>query len=481
MNRASDLVASDPNTGIVTTPLRSLTGREPISIDLNASIREAASLMREQRISSVLLTEDGRLRAILTDRDLRDRVVAEGRNVDTPALNIATESPLTIDIQKTAFDALLLMARHGIHHLPVMENKRVVGMLSSNDLTGRHSSSAVFLAAQINDQTSREGLAIVSARIRELQGSLAAAGASAHATGQVITALTDVLTRKLLSLAHLKLGPAPIPYAWVAAGSQARMEQTAKSDQDNCMILDDAYDPARHEAYFRQLARFVCAGLDACGYVYCPGEMMAQTDTWRQPLAIWKQSLRNWIEEPEPMALMLTCVFFDLRFVDGEASLVDALRADFLPRAGKNRFFLAHLVGNALKHRPALNLFGHLAPARSGQTKGKIDLKHQGTVPIIDLARIYALSAGLEAVNTWDRLDSAAASAEVSEQGARDLRDALEFLATLRIRHQVKMVEAGLPADNLLALREISNFERTQLRNAFAVVQTLQNVLKQRY
>src|SRR5690606_29623248 len=149
---------------------------------------------------------------------------------------------------------------------------------------------------------------------------------------------------RLIQLAEAELGPAPVDYAWVAAGSQARSEQTARTDQDNCLVLDDAFDEDRHGAYFRAFSRFVCDGLAACGYVHCPGGMMAMTDRWRQPRHRWLQYFRHWTGEPEPEALMLTSVFFDQRAVHGRAALLDELRAEVLRRTEANTLFLSHLA-----------------------------------------------------------------------------------------------------------------------------------------
>ena len=473
--------APDPHLSLVATPVRALLRREPVAVAPNVPIRDAAMVMSEKRVSSVLIIEEGQLFGIVTDRDLRNRVIAANLGTDAPIMDIATVAPLTIGVGATAFEALVLMARSNVHHVPVMDGARVAGMITATDLTEHHSTSAVFLAGEIYKQSSVEGLQRASVRIRNLQRNLAAADATAHATGQVITAITDALTTRLLQLGEAQLGPPPVDYAWVAAGSQARSEQTAKSDQDNCMVLSDAYDEALHGEYFDALARFVCAGLDACGYVFCPGEMMAMTAKWRQPLRTWKQYFSGWIDEPEPMALMLTCVFFDLRHVYGRAALVDELREHFLGRARGNGIFLAYMVGNALSHQPPLNMFGKIAPSRKGEHRGTVDLKHQGIVPIVDLARVYALAGAHPQVNTQERLETASLSREVSEDSARDLRDALEFLAVTRIRHQARQIEAGQPPDNFLALKELSNFERTQLKDAFAVVQTLQSVLGQRH
>ncbi|TNF56301.1 MAG: CBS domain-containing protein [Burkholderiales bacterium] len=472
---------TDPALNLMTTPVRALIKRPPITLPPQTTIKEAAAVMRDKRVSSVLIVEQDHLFGLITDRDLRNRVIAAGMDTGRPIMDIATLAPMSIDVQNPAFDALLLMARHNIHHVPVLDGQRIAGMITATDLTEQHSTSAVYLAGEIYKQSGVEGLQAAAAKIKRLQQNLAGAEASAYSTGHIITAITDAITSRLLQLAELRLGPPPVDYVWVAAGSQARNEQTAKSDQDNCLVLDDRFDEATHGAYFRELAQFVCDGLDACGYIYCPGEMMAMTDTWRQPRRRWAEYFARWTGQPDPKALMLTCVFFDLRAVYGRHELLDGLRADVLNRTKGNSIFLAHMVGNALTHTPPLGMFKGISTIRSGEHKGKIDLKHTGIVPIVDLARVYALAGGDTAVNTHDRLTSAAAGGAISEQSARDLRDALEFLAFTRIQHQARQIRSGQAPDNFMDPDDISNFERTQLKDAFQVVQSLQSVLGQRY
>lgn len=477
----ADTATPGNGVNLMTTLVKSLIKREPITLSPAATIQHTAHTMREHRVSSVLLVEQGHLFGLITDRDLRNRVVAEGLDIQRPVSDIATLAPLTVDVSNPAFDAMLLMARHNIHHVPVMDGSRVAGMLTATDLTEQHSTSAVFLAGEIYKQTTLSGLQTVSAKVKLLQQNLAQAGASAYSTGHILTAITDAITVRLLQLGEARLGPAPVDYVWVAAGSQARNEQTAKSDQDNCMVLDDAYDPAAHGEYFNNLSRWVCDGLDACGYVHCPGDMMAMTDTWRQPRHRWAEYFDGWTNQPEPKALMLTCVFFDLRAIHGKTELLDSLRKEVAAKTKNNSIFLAYMVGNALKHQPPLGMFGNISVSRGGDHPGTVDLKHTGIVPIVDLARVYALAGGLEAVNTDDRLTAAARRREISPQSARDLRDALEFMASLRIAHQVRQTSQGLAADNHLSLDELSNFERAHLKDAFQVVKGLQAVLAQRY
>ena len=316
--------APAPDSGVhlnlLGTSVRALIKREPITLAPETSIRAAAQQMCDLRVSSVLLVQQGHLFGLVTDRDLRNRVVAQGLDINRPVSDIATLAPLTLQAQSPAFEALLLMARHNIHHMPVMDGARIVGMITATDLAEQHSTSPVYLAGDVYKQTTVEGLTRTSTKIRPLQQHLASADASAYSTGHIITTITDAITTRLIHLAEAQLGPPPVDYVWVAAGSQARSEQTAKSDQDNCLVLDDRYDEAAHGDYFRAFSRFVCDGLADCGYIHCPGEMMAMTDKWRQPRARWGQYFQQWVDKPEPMALMLTCVFFDLRAIHGGAT-----------------------------------------------------------------------------------------------------------------------------------------------------------------
>ncbi len=473
--------AVDGHARLITTPVRSLIRRAPVTVAPETPIIEAARVMRTHRISSVLLVEDGALLGLITDRDLRDRVVAEGLDVARPVRDIATLAPGTIGIERPAFHALLVMARHNVHHVPVLDGRQVAGMITSTDIAEQQSDSALTLTGAIFEQNLLESLVQVSARIRSLQQNLAAANVSAHSTGQIVSAMTDALTTRLLQLAEAELGPPPVPYAWVAAGSQGRGEQTARSDQDNCLVLDNGYDEAAHGAYFRDLARRVCDGLDACGYVHCPGGMMAMTDQWRQPLATWRAYFRRWIDRPEPEAMMLTGVFLDQRCVHGRADLVEGLRAEVVARAQANKGFLAALAANALQRKPPLNWRNRLMPIKDGPHEGTIDLKMHGIVPIVDMARYYAYAAGSEAVNTRERLEQAAARGKLSDAQARDLLDALDFLSRLRLHHQARLMSDGRAADNFLDPAELSNFERGHLLEAFRLIARMQAVVAEAY
>ncbi|MBB4266221.1 putative nucleotidyltransferase substrate binding domain-containing protein [Roseospira visakhapatnamensis] len=456
--------------------------RAPLTIGPDTTIQDTARTMRTENVSCLLVVDDGgTLTGIVTDRDMRSRVVAEALPYTAPVSTVMTADPLRLSADDYLFDAMLLMSRNAIHHLPVLRDGVLAGVITSTDLVQTQSTSSIHLVRDIYKRDTAEGMRDALELVPDLTLQLVDSGASAHNIGHVISTLSDAATVRLMALAEQRLGPPPIPFVWLAAGSQARHEQTARSDQDNCLLLDDSYDPEKHGEYFQAFTKTVCDGLNICGYVYCPGEVMAMTERWRQPLKTWKQYFNKWIDQPDPKALMHASVFFDMRPVFGNHSLFHDLRASVLKKTKGSRIFLAYMASNALSRQPPLGFFRNLVLVRGGEHNQTLDLKHRGIVPIVDLARVYALDAGAEVVNTLDRLDTARDMGSVSKDGAADLRDAWDFISTMRLKHQALRIRANKKADNYISPDELSNFEKSNLKDAFSVVKTMQGALATAY
>ncbi len=473
--------AGDAGLQLMHTPISQIVTREPVTVSSATSIREAAELMSRQRISSLLVVDDHALTGILTDRDLRSRVIAAGRSLNDSVKTVMSTSPATIEASDHAYEALLMMARSNYHHLPVLDGSRLVGMITDTDLLQRHSTSPLYLIGDIHRCKSKDELAQASRRLKQLMLTLVDANASSDDVGRVVSSIGEAITGRLLTLAEQQLGPPPVPYAWLTGGSLARFEQTALSDQDNCLLMDDAYSPQAHGEYFKLLSEDVCEGLNRCGYVYCPGEIMAMTDKWRQPLSVWKQYFNNWIDEPEPKALMHACIFFDLRRLHGDVPLFKQLQDHVLAKAQTNAIFHAFMAGNALTHQPPIGFFRNFVLVKDGEHDKTLDLKHSGVIPIVDIARVYALAGGIVEVNTRERLVAAEQKGLLSASGAYDLRDALEFIGIVRLRHQAGQIRQGIAPDNFVPPSALSHLERKHLKDAFGVVRTMQSFLGQRY
>lgn len=240
------------------------------------------------------------------------------------------------------------------------------------------------------------------------------------------------------------------------------------------MILSDQVTE-KDMVYFQTLARFVSDGLDACGYFYCPGDMMATNPRWCQPVHIWREYFRDWITAPNPEAQMLASVMFDLRVIGGDATLFEDLQKETLAAAAGNSIFTAHMVANSLKHHPPLGLLRGLATIRSGDHRDTLDLKHNGVVPVVDLGRLYALDGHMTQAATRARLKNAVEQGLLSPSGGEDLLDAYDLIAMTRLKHQADQIRAGQKPDNYLNPSDLSDFERSHLRDAFVVVKTMQS------
>lgn len=482
LRKALDVMTDTPSSGsgLMTVQVGDLVRREPITASPQTSIRAAAQIMSQHRVSSLLIMEGERLAGMITDRDLRNRCVAAGLPTDRPVREIMTEHLHTLEAGTLGFQALITMTRLNVHHLPVLDGGRVAGIVTTTDLTRFQSSNAVYLVGDIHKAKDLETLVQISGKVGELQVHLVNGGATADQVGQAVSAVTDALTLRLLELGEARLGSPPVPYAWMVGGSQARREQSSHSDQDNALLIADHMRP-EDDAYFAALADFVNHGLDACGYVYCPGDVMAKNPKWRQPLRIWKKYFTNWIERPDPMALMLSSVFFDLRPLRDPEGLFEEIHDTVLAHSKANRIFIAYMAANAIKRRPPLGFFRNFVLIQGGDHDHTFDIKHRGTVPIIDLARVYALSSGISEVNTLERLRAAAEVGVLSRDGAANLIDAAEFIGTLRMRHQAQQLRRGEKPDNFLSPDALSPLERGHLKDAFVLINTMQESLGQRY
>lgn len=464
-----------------TVQVRELLHGGALVVQRTDSIGEVARQMSQLDASACLVVDGDEIVGIVTDRAFCTQVAARGIGVSGPIARIMTPNPITIDPNSVAAEAMALMARRNIKHLPVTHGSEVMGILTATDLLRRQGHNIVYLVNRIHEAKTTEELVTLAGQLPETLVALVESSMTAYDIGHVVSSVGEAITVRLLRMAEDELGDPPIPYAWVVAGSLARDEQAGRSDQDNAIILSDNYRESSHGEFFEQLARRVSDGLDACGYEYCPGDVMATNPRWRQPQKVWSGYYREWIESPEPKALMYTSIFFDVRAIHGTVSLLDEIKKDVLARARGNSIFLAHLAGNALQFHPPLGLFRNFVLEAGGTEEKALNLKKRGVVPVIDLARVFALASGLAEINTQDRLEAAAASGGLSETGMSDLRYAFEFIGALRLRHQAEQIRRGQEPDNFVAPERLSSLERRHLKDAFRAVRTMQKAMGSRF
>ncbi|WP_158970119.1 putative nucleotidyltransferase substrate binding domain-containing protein [Paraglaciecola sp. L3A3] len=477
LNEAAILSSSISNTSV-----EDFYHHPVATIPPSSTIQEAAIKMTKQGFSCLVVVDENNINklgtdmrlGIVTDKDIRRRCVALGLPITNPVNDIMTEAIATIDIKCNAYDALIAMTSKHIHHLPVTKLGKLVGMVSVTDLVNNEEHNAVNMTSIIHKASSVAELVTVSKLLNKLQVKLTTLGANADHIGKSISAITMAFTIRLIEMAEQKLGAAPVPYAWLAAGSQARQEQLAHSDQDNALIICDSMK-AEDDVWFIKLASFVSDGLDECGFIYCPGDIMATNKQWRQPQKIWQQYFDEWVDIPSPKSLLNSSVFFDLTTIYGDVNLLEKVRRRMLEKTKVSSLFIAHMTSNALRSRPPLGFFRNFVLIQDGKHNATLDLKHNGIAPIVDLARIYALSEGVAAVNTLERLQLCSGTQSLTKSSAENLIDAYVFLTSVRLEHQAKLLFKKLPVNSYIDPKNISTLEREHLKDAFKVIKSMQD------
>ncbi|MCO4321702.1 DUF294 nucleotidyltransferase-like domain-containing protein [Aliidiomarina quisquiliarum] len=468
---------------LMTATIASLVSREPVTISCNNTVREAAELMTAEDISSLLVHNNNADLpvGIITDKDLRRRVLAVGLSDQTPVSDIMTEGLVFVESHQRIFEAMLIMLRRNVRHLPVVNKKKTIGVLSISDLVHYESKSSLFVVSNIFKQNTVEELVCLVDDVRGSFIRLVEEDANSRMIGSAMAVIGRSFKQRLLELAEEKLGPAPVPYCFLALGSMARGEQLIVTDQDNALVLSDRFVPELHDDYFRELAQFVCDGLDACGYPYCTGNIMATNLQWRQPLAKWKKYFSDWIDNPCPESLLHSSIFFDLEGVWGRTDYADMLNDLIRKRAKRSKRFLACMARNALNRTPPLGFFKSFVMEKDGKHNNSINTKRRGTAPLADLIRVHALAVGSKRRNSFARLEDIHEANILPKGRAADLRDALEFISMVRIRHQALALQRGDEPNNNVAPDELSDFERNNLKDAFQILSNSQKFLRFQY
>jgi CBS domain-containing protein len=455
--------------------LGSLPRRELVSCGASTPLLEVLQLMQQRRVGSVLVLDAaGAALGIFTRHDVLERVALAQPPMDTPIERLMTRPVQTLDVSQGVQDAVLLMSRHGMRHVPVTEHARVVAMVSERDLFTLQRLSVRRLSGRLREAADLGDLVATAPDIRRLAQTLMAQGLSARSLTELVSHLNDVLTERAVQLAARQHGLELNQACWLAFGSEGRSEQTIATDQDNGLVLRSARPDQRERSAWLAMGRQVNEMLDACGYPLCKGGIMAGQPDCCLGVDEWIERFDHWIEHGAPEDLLKANIYFDFRPLAGDASLAVPMREFVRRRAAQTPRFARQMAQNALRNAPRLNWRGALDPQREGAHEW-IDLKLHGTMVLVDAARLYALVQGVDATGTRARFEAVAAGLHVEPRECETWIGAFEFLQMLRLRVQA----GGTPAaagdnPNRLDLRTLNDIDRRILKESFRAAQRLQ-------
>ncbi len=466
-NALQNHAISDTNSMWLYKGLEDVINKSPVSVDVETSITAAAQLMTTQKVSSLLVTREDKLIGIITDRDLRSRVVAASLDIHLPVSHIMTPNPAQIMGNRTLFDALALMTERNIHHLPVVDQQTLVplGMVTASDIIRHQRGNVLFIIGELSKAENLYELTRLSWQLPHYFSAHAKKAGDYDIAGKILSQATDIMTRKLIGFFQQANGKAPMMFAWLVYGSQAREDQTMGSDQDNGLLLAQRPNEAQGE-YFARMAEYVCNGLAKCGIKLCDGNIMASNPDLRLSLDEAIEEAKRWVKAPTKDAIMHFNIFLDVRCAAGDVSLFKQLQRKRAPLMQQN-MFLAALTRNSNEISVPLSMFQKFIYEKGRKEKDVIDLKTRAVALINNIARIYALADGVTLPNTLARLEALSSNSQLSKRDATNLRDIWLFLNRLRWRHQLE----NKVTDNRVSISSLSSIEKHQLKAAFKAIE----------
>lgn len=451
-----------------------------VTVNMKTPIGKAAKLMTKEKYSAVLVETDSKeYMGIVTDHDLRERVIAENINRDIPVFEIMSSPIISIQSNSLVFQALIYMEEKSVRHLAVKNNNGdIIGIISSEELLKVHLHSSSYLIHEIEIAESVEELIAVYAKLPHVIKTVVNSGAKTKNITQIITSIFDAIVEKLVSFAIDEIGEPPAKFAFAALGSAGRKEQTLISDQDNAIIYEDVAEDKQKETaeYFTKLASMLCRWLNDIGYVYCKGEAMANNPKWNKPLSVWKEYFHTWISHSDPQDLIDLSIFFDFRTVYGDKEITNELRNHLFEIAEGQAGFFRHLAKNCLSHKPPLGLLGNIVLESKGEHPETFDIKI-ATMPIIDFARLYSIKHKVSNTNTIERLEELMNKGSISKTAYDELMQAYNYLMQLRFKHHSNQITNNKEADNFIDPEEFTKIEQNTLKNAFSQIVSIQKKL----
>ncbi|MBF0609690.1 MAG: CBS domain-containing protein [Magnetococcales bacterium] len=465
-----------PDYQSLDTPLATIVQSKPVTSDPSTPLKVVLAKMNDHPAEvAVIVDNDDHPLGIFTLRDLLQRVALGEYPLESPVEGVMTRELHPLEGKLPGSHAALEMARHGVKQVVVVDQGKVIGLVSERDLFGLQKVGLAQIAAGIQQARTEDSLIRLSDDIRKLSHNLLDQGVGSEQLTQIISTLNDQLTEQILRLTARSSSLTPIDFCWLALGSEGRHEQTLSSDQDNAIIFRPS-EGISHEEARQQLLGFaqkVNSLLDQCGFPLCKGGIMAGNSKWCLSLEEWEKQFNGWINTPEPEAILNATIFFDFRPLHGHKHLATQLRNRVARIAKQNRRFLHLMVESALDRSPPLGLLRDFVTANDGT----IDLKLSGIALFVDAARIFSLAHEIVAPGTRPRLRQISRFVKIPGKEVEAWNNAFDFLQHLRMRIQHEQHMAGRPVSNKIDPASLNDLDRRFLLESLRQAGRLQKRL----
>lgn len=485
--RGDGIGIESPSAEVARQSAAALVRKPPAICRPDASLRDAARMMNANEVSAVLVELDGGDFGIVTDRDLRSKIVAGRISRDDPVTAAMSAPVIGVGADQTGADVMLTMLDHDIRHVPVFNSPgNPIGVIVGIDLVAAETRSPFVLRREISRARNKDQLREAASRLRSTVVALHHAELTPFHISDVIATVADALIRRMIDLAVESAGPPPAEFSWMSLGSHGRREPVPSSDVDSGIAWRDRPDPdpitseARRRLASAQTAEYmhsIAADVDDCvrviGWKLDPHGVTATGSFSASSIEDWRRSIQSWLQHPDDnRVLIAVSILLDGRVVYGPERELDVKRLLF--ETGDRASLEWWMLRLAVAAKPPTGFIHDLVVYASGKRREALDIKHAGLLPVIDLARYVALKGEIPANHTLDRLRAAADQGALGATEARVLEEAFELFSALRLEHQVRQIERGEEPDDHLGAEELDPLTRRYLRDAFREVASVQ-------
>ncbi|RKS02623.1 MULTISPECIES: DUF294 nucleotidyltransferase-like domain-containing protein [unclassified Flavobacterium] len=458
--------------------------KTPLKIAGNAAVKDAAQLMTENLIDSAIIIEQNCPIGIVTDTDFRTKI-ANGRfPISTTVDKIMSSPVITVPENVSVAEAQLLLLKYNVSHLCVTndgsDKSEVKGIISEHDLIVAQANNPGVLIKEIKRSLSPKELKLVREKLTDLiQSSIAKNIPLPHIyniTGEIITAII----KRSVELAILDLGSPPSRFAWLSIGSQGRKEQLLLTDQDSILIFEDVAPEKYRDVkdYFLKLSKRTTTILEKVGYQFCPNGHMASNMLWCKSLSDWMKQYNNWMKTPGETSNDISSIFFDFEIAFGEGKIEDTIADLIFSNTKNNALFFDYLGNDALRKNPPLNFFKKFNLEEEGENKGKFDIKNRAIMPLVDGARLFAISMNLRGINnTYSRFKQLALIDPKFSEIYLNCADAFLILSKFRTLEGLKNDNSG----DFINIEELTKVDKEKLKNALAPMRELEELIKDKF
>ena len=461
---------------LMNQPLISLA-REILRCPANTTVREAARIMTRKKRNVLFVAQDKDIIGLVTNNDLNSRALAVGLDPETKVINIMT-SPITLLPENAPiYEGLLYMKKNRISHVVLPGKNRNVGwVVGYEDILRQQQNVLGFMVREIETAEEVNQLTRIYHRLPVLIKALVDSGSNAANITSVITSVGDAIHKRLIQIALEDLGPAPRKFAFMVMGSQARGEQTLATDQDNALVIDDAPGKlsGEEEAYFLELGNKINEDLNAVGYKFCPGEIMAGNPKWNQDLKTWQSYFTKWMLNSTPQDVLNAAIFFDFRCIFGDDSLIEQLRSHVNSMVERKSVFIYHMAQSIVKMKAHSSLPGNLKAKSQADTQMDIKLS---LLPITSYIRLYSIREKLASTNSLKRAEKLLKRSVIDASSFEEVTDAYNFLTHLRIKNQAYSMARNEPPGNTIRLGQLSHLDAMTLKKVFTDIGAIQTRL----